>query len=176
MGAEWLTGIGTIVLAVVAVFQDSIRAWVYHPTLEASVETKPPDCNAIPLTGSIGEPINSYYLRIWIKNTGKATAKNVEVYAKELLKLRADRTWERMHEFPPMNLKWSDIQQVYWPNIVPQMGKHCDLGHIIDPAHRDHPAIQHEVNRKLQLTDQQVSLAFDLITIPNPKGHVIGPW
>jgi hypothetical protein len=175
MIAEWLTGIGTLGLAIVAVFQDSIRSLVYHPTLEASIETRAPHCNAVPLSVPIGEPVDCYYLRIWISNTGNATAKNAEVYAKALLTLRADRTWEPVGEFPPMNLKWSDINTVYWPNLVPKMGKHCDLGHIIDPAHRHHPALQRDVNPRLQLTDQQASLAFDLITAPNHKGHVIGP-
>src|SRR5437660_3436361 len=55
MSAEWLTAIGTIVLAAgtivlagVAIFQDTIRDWVYHPILEALIQTLPPDCIAVP--------------------------------------------------------------------------------------------------------------------------------
>lgn len=35
---------GTIILAAVAIFQDTIRGWVYHPTLRATIKTGPPDC------------------------------------------------------------------------------------------------------------------------------------
>jgi hypothetical protein len=51
------------------------------------------------------------------------------------------------------------------------MGKHCDLGHIVDPSTR--PA--NEENPTLSLNRQQSSLAFDLIVFPNHKGHIVGP-
>jgi heme/copper-type cytochrome/quinol oxidase subunit 1 len=57
MAAEWLTAIGTvvlatgtIVLAVVAIFQDTVRGWFYYPALEVSIQTQPPDCIAVPIT------------------------------------------------------------------------------------------------------------------------------
>jgi hypothetical protein len=42
--AEWFTAFGTLALAVVAIFQDTIRGWFFHPTLDAAIQTKPPDC------------------------------------------------------------------------------------------------------------------------------------
>lgn len=116
---------------------------------------------------------NSIYLRLWVKNVGNATAKNVEVYAKELRRKRADGTWERVALFPPMNLKWANAGGlIYFPNIAPEMGKHCDLGHIVDPGRRH---LLREDNPKLQLNNDQASLAFDLMVVPNHRGHIIGP-
>jgi len=180
LSAGWFTAItavllaaGTLVLAAVAIFQDAIRNRVYHPTLEASIQTLPPDCIAIPFAKSDGtEVADSLYLRLWIKNVGRAPARNVEVYANELLRKRADDAWERVAEFPPMNLKWSNVGQVYWPLIAPEMGKHCDLGHIVDPMHRRE---LHEENPRLSPTNQQTSLAFDLMASPNNKRNIIGP-
>src|SRR5438552_2958471 len=96
VSAEWLTAIGTIVLAAgtivlagVAIFQDTIRDWVYHPILEALIQTLPPDCIAVPFAKPDGtEVADSLYLRLWIKNAGRAPARNVEVYANELLRKR----------------------------------------------------------------------------------------
>src|SRR5215469_12584862 len=110
MIAEWVTGIGTLALAAVAVLQDRIRDCVYHPILTASIRTAPPRCIAIPLTTQAGRHVaDAYYFRIWITNLGWATAKNVEVYAAELLRERADHEWERVHAFPAMNLRWTDL-------------------------------------------------------------------
>src|SRR5207245_5493905 len=69
-------------------------------------------------------------------------------------------------------LTWSDIGGIYFSRIAPEMGKHCDLAHVTDPARRhlvgeDAPA--------LNLTNEQCSLVFSLISRPNHKGHIVGP-
>lgn len=74
--------------------------------------------------------------------------------------------------FSPMNLKWADVHFIYFPSIAPEMGKHCDLGHIVDPTCR---SLLHEDVPSLGLTDQQTSLAFDVMVVPNHRGHIIGP-
>ena len=103
MIAEWSIAIGTLVLAGVAIFQDTVRGWFYHPTFEASIQTRPPDCTAVPYASLDGTKVaDSIYLRLWVKNIGNATAKNAEVYASELRRRRTDKTWERVDEFPPM--------------------------------------------------------------------------
>ena len=171
---ESLVALGTLVLAAVAVFQETIRGWFYHPVLRVSIKTEPLDCVAVPFTALDGTFVaDAVYLRLWVENTGNATAKNAEVYAAELRRQRLAGTWERVEAFPPMNLKWANLGgAIYCPNIVPEMGKHCDLGHIVDPSRRSR--VREEAPR-LALTPQQTSLAFDLMAAPNHKGHIIGP-
>jgi hypothetical protein len=164
--------LGTLILAAVAVFQETIRGWFYRPKFQVSIKGGPPDCHAVPITSNGTFVANSIYLRIWIKNIGNATARNAEVYAEDLQRQRADGTWERVVEFPPMNLKWANIGKIYFPVIAPKMGKHCDIGHIVDPSRRH---LLFEDSPKLNLNNQQASLAFDLIIAPNHKGHIIGP-
>jgi hypothetical protein len=71
-----------------------------------------------------------------------------------------------------MNLKWANVGRIYLSNIAPEMGKHCDVGHIVDPQRRH---FLHKDAPKLALTNQETSLAFDLTVAPNHKGHIIGP-
>jgi hypothetical protein len=71
-----------------------------------------------------------------------------------------------------MNLKWANVGTIYFPSIAPEMGKHCDVGHIVDPARRH---LLGEDAPRLALTNQQTSLAFDLMAAPNHRGHIIGP-
>ena len=170
--ADWLVGVGTLVLAAVAVFQETIRSWFYHPTLQVSIKTEPPDCVAVAFTSNGTFVADSIYIRLWVENVGNATARNVEVYAKELRRQRVDGTWELVGAFPPMNLKWANQGTIYFPLIAPEMGKHCDVGHIVDPARRH--GLPEDAPR-LALTDQQTSLAFDLVAAPNHRGHIIGP-
>ncbi|MGO8811963.1 MAG: hypothetical protein ACLQJF_21095 [Candidatus Sulfotelmatobacter sp.] len=172
--ADLLVAAGTLVLAAVAVFQETIRGWFYRPKFKTSVKTEPPDCVAVPFTRLDGTFVaNSVYLRLWVENDGNATARNAEVYAKELRRQRADGTWERVGTFPPMNLRWANLLgKIYFPSIAPDMGKHCDVGHIVDPACRH---LLQEDAPGLALTNQQTSLAFDLMVAPNHRGHIIGP-
>ena len=182
---EGLTAVGTLAVAAVAIFQDTLRNLVYHPFLDATIGTKPPDCSSVPFSNPMdGTPLaDCLYMRLWVRNSGKAAAKNVEVYADKLLKKRADNEWELVDAFPPMNLRWANFPIMLYPVISPEMGKHCDLAHIVDPAKRqakfdpNNPKSQtlEENNPRLGLTDQQTSLAFDLIASPNHKGHIIGP-
>jgi hypothetical protein len=130
--ADWLVASGTLVVAAVAVFQETIRAWFYRPCFGVSVKTEPPDCVWVPFTQPDGTLVcDSGYLRLWIENRGNATARNVEFYAQELRRQRADGTWERVAAFPPMNLKWANLSgRIYFPSISPEMGKHCDVAHV----------------------------------------------
>ncbi len=173
--ADWIVALGTLALAVVAALQDRVRAFFYRPTLSASIRTEPPDCQMVPWTRKadgvrIGDAL---YLRLWITNSGNAPAKLAEVYARHLERQRADGEWERVQTFPPMNLNWSHVSGSHYFQIAPGMGKHCDLGHISDPAIRSQ--VGADENPALGLRPDQASLAFDQIVKPNHLGHIVGP-
>jgi hypothetical protein len=171
--ADWVVALGTLTVAAVAVFQEPIRGRFYRPKFQPSAKTEPPDCIMVPFNASDGTFLaDAVYVRLWVENVGSATAKNAEVYARELRRKRADGNWEHVRAFPPMNLKWSNLPTIYFPGIAPNMGKHCDIGHIADPARRH---LLDEDAPSLGLTDQITSLAFDLMAAPNNKGHIIGP-
>jgi hypothetical protein len=56
--------------------------------------------------GNLG---NRLYLRIAVKNEGKAAAKNVEVYALQLEQRKPySDAFYPVSSFPPMNLKWAN--------------------------------------------------------------------
>ena len=75
--AELLVAFGTLVVAAVAVFQETIRACFYQPCFGVSVKTEPPDCVWAPFKQPNGTLVcDSVYLRLWIENKGNATARN----------------------------------------------------------------------------------------------------
>jgi hypothetical protein len=117
---------------------------------------------------------NAIYLRIVVKNSGRGPAINPEVFAKALRRMRdLDKTWHAVHEFPPMNLLWANYGKIYFPRIVPKIGKHCDLAHIFDPEYR--PKIAGADAPHLGLTGQQTALAFDVMHPPTNQRNIVGP-
>jgi hypothetical protein len=80
--ADWVVAGGTLILAAVAVFQESIRSWFYRPTVKVTTSTEPPHCVAVAITNQAGVFLGDrVYLRVWVENTVNAAARNVEVYA-----------------------------------------------------------------------------------------------
>jgi len=177
-GATWaaitngLVAFGTLVLAAVAVFQDTIRGWFYCPRFRVSSKTEPPDCVAVPFKANGAFVADSIYLGLLVENVGNVTAREVEVYANSLQRQRADGGWDKVPTFPPMNLKWAHLNTMYFRSIAPGTGKRCNIGHIVDPSCRER--LNEDVPR-LNLTNQQTSLAFEVVAVPYHKGHIVGP-
>ena len=171
--ATWITAICTVVLAVVAIFQETIRGRFYRPKFKVSVETKPPDCVMVPITRKGNGSIVAYavYLRLWVENTGNATGRKVEVYAKLLHHQRSDERWEVVPEFPPMNLKWANLDKVFFPSIPPGMGKHCDVAHVTDPSKRNQ--LGEDAPQSSTSQQEETLLVFDLMVAPNHRGHIV---
>jgi hypothetical protein len=71
-----------------------------------------------------------------------------------------------------MNLKWSWFgPMVHYPIINPGTGRHCDIGHIIEPSSRSRFA--DEENPNLPLEPDRVRLAFELIFKPNNRSYIV---
>lgn len=190
VAANWVTATATflavIVALVIALYQEQWREWWrrknLHPDLVVLAFHGPPDCVQIPYVedfdnisgGRAQQRATSYYLRILVKNTGTITARNVEVYAKALMRRNGEK-WEPVEDFPPMNLVWSNSpptphrDRTYLPFLPAGSSRHCDVAHMIDPSVRDR--FTGEGKRGLPAP----SLTFDLITRPLHLGHIVGP-
>jgi hypothetical protein len=184
-----LTAVGTIgatiVAVVIALRQDQWRNAKYHPTLELKALTEPPDCIKIPYVNQGVQPgpqgmqlfrleTTSYYLRVLVLNTGTETARNVELYAKELRQELKDGRWEIVDDFPPMNLTWSDSspERAGVLAFLPaDSSRHCDIAHVLDP--KDRKNVLYEDRADLKLEEGEVSLTFDLVRKPLHLGYIV---
>jgi hypothetical protein len=176
--AQWVGAAVTFLAVLVALFKEGIVRWRRRPILDlVSVLS-----HAIPMRYSVQRTsltlavTQSYYFRLWIENRGKSRAESVQVYVAKLLRRAADGTFREDPHFLPLNLRWSHGQgpdgspEVYAEGISPGMGKHCDLGHIIDPAHRGELG---EALAEVPATD--TILALDLEVLPTSLSHLIAP-
>ena len=130
-----LLGAGATLAAVfVALFRESFFLWLRRPQLAAQIRARPPDCSKTRTLLPADLIVDSYYLRIWITNSGRSTATRVQVFAARLERRHADGHFHQESFFLPMNLLWSHTGAVYADGIAPEMGQHCDLGIIFSPA------------------------------------------
>lgn len=151
--AQWAGATATFAAVCVALFKDGVVRWLRMPKLTASIKTEPPDCVKTMLTVMGNVPIapqgpqgiigyntalitsECYYIRLWVENTGKTTANRVQVFATSLLK-KTGSSFKPVAGYLPMNLKWADSHEIYAEGLNAKMGRHCDIGHILNPTMR----------------------------------------
>lgn len=111
---DWILAVCTVILAIVAVFQDIIRSWIMRPKLDVQIRLEPPDCmkEIIHYNTPSGEReiADCYYFRIRVHNNGNQKADLVEVFLSNLMKCQADGSYKDVEYFKPMNLTWAHYQ------------------------------------------------------------------
>lgn len=167
----WLAGIGTLIVAFVAIFNEWVKRLFFHPTLRLGVRVGRPVAEKTfwggPMAGSL---VTVYYFRLEVENVGNASAEDVQVYAASVHRVAAGET-ALVQRFTPMNLCWSHIRKPTLPILLPDMPpRYCDLAHITNPAAKknlfeDLPS----VNEKTPV------LALDLEAKPFSGGHLLEP-
>ena len=179
--AKWAGAIATFIAVIVALLKEEIiRLW-RKPDLVARVKLCAPDCHKTRVTflnhiTRQPDVVDCYYFRLWVENKGNLRAEKVQVFASKLLKKHTDGVYREEQHFLPMNLKWSHSQipigrpEIFADGISPEMGKHCDLGHINHPSKR--PLLGEDLPG---LRQTSTVLALDLEVSPNTLSHLIPP-
>ena len=180
--AQWAGATATFLAVLVALFKDEMLRWWRKPKLTVSVALAPPDCHKTTLTYVVRRTAvtygaaDCYYLRVWVANVGKTRAERVQVFASKLQRRSADNSFKEVEAFLPMNLRWAHGQQapggpeIFAEGISPEMGKHCDLGHVVDPKFRK------DVGEDLPgIAADHTILALDLEVQPATLSHLIPP-
>jgi hypothetical protein len=112
-----------------------------------------------------------YYFRLWIENNGNQRAERVQVYAVRLLKRHADGVFRQAESFLPMNLRWAHSLDQGKPEIFadinPKMGKHCDLGRIVNP--------KAPIDRLAGVPADKTILHLDTEVEPATRSHLLPP-
>src|SRR5713101_1435469 len=106
MTADWPVAIGTLLLAIVAVFQQWLQRLVVRPRLRLNARVERPDAERT-MWNIPSARVDVYYFRLAITNHGNAAAHDVKVYLGSVERLRADKKYEPVERFSPMSLKWS---------------------------------------------------------------------
>jgi hypothetical protein len=114
---EWFAGIGTLVLAVAAIFQQWFHQLLVRPRLNLNARVAHPVAEKT--RWKYGT--DAYYFRLGITNDGNAAAQDVQVYLASVEKLRQDNSYEIVDRFSPTNLLWAHAGSSTKPVLVPKM-------------------------------------------------------
>ncbi|MCZ7564778.1 MAG: hypothetical protein M5U08_14150 [Burkholderiales bacterium] len=177
---EWAGAVATFLVVLVALFKDEYLRWRRKPRLRIRIILGPPDCHRTTISAVVYKTAPThisaacYYLRLWVDNVGRTRAERVQVYAEKLRRKSADGIFREVETFNPMNLRWahagSDHPEIFAEGISPRMGKHCDLGHVIDPKHRK------DFGENLpDVEPDKTILSLDLEMAPATLGHLVPP-
>lgn len=127
MTEQWVIAFGTAILAIIALFQDFIRAWLKTQRLEVSTGSCTPFCKKLLFIHQDDHEkrADGYALRIRVKNVQpffriKTRAAFAEVFALRLLKKQTDGTFQNVQDFEPRNLIWSN-SFLPFADISPEM-------------------------------------------------------
>jgi hypothetical protein len=176
--AGFVSAAVTFLAIIVALFRDEIRRLWQRPKLTAKIDLEPPDCHKTRIsvvhvsTGAISAG-TSYYFRLWIENAGNIRADRVQVFASRLWKKDLSGSYLNEERFLPMNLCWSHAAnpqkpEIYAEGISPSMGKHCDLGHILNPD------LRKAISEFPEGTPPESNcLVLDLEVKPNTMTHLL---
>ena len=176
--AQWAGATATFLAVLVALFKDEFLRWRRKPKLRLSVSLAPPNCHKTTITYMIQKPTptsraaDCYYLRLWVENAGKTRAERVQVFVAKLSRRSADGSFKDVDQFLPMNLRWSHAgsraPEIFTDGISPEMGRHCDLGRVVDPS------LRKEVGDDLpSIAANDTVLGLDLEIKPNTLSHLV---
>jgi hypothetical protein len=175
--------VGTFLAVIVALYREEITSTWRRPKVQARIKLSAPDCHLTrlmkfdPSSGTALVKSPCYYLRLWIENSGNVRADQVQVFVAKLEREQADNQFREDHDFLPMNLRWSHAgvgRPVIFTSINPGMGRHCDLGHIVDPAYESEflPSKEFFPNKPEK---GQTVVSLDLEFEPATYSHLIPP-
>jgi hypothetical protein len=172
--AAIFTAIGTISLALWAVYRDTIRQWFYRPKLHLRPGPFYPDSNIVRLScDRVKEGfVKACYLQLEVINKGlSSSAQLVEVYVEKLEKFDGKR-FQEDKKFYSMNLLWRHYDQPVLNAIPPRSRRFCTIGRISDPQYK---SLVGDDYTDLQLPNDLSPFRLHLAAIPNTRNDLLPP-
>jgi hypothetical protein len=134
---EWWVAFGTILLAlitfllaVVTVFQDSLRTRYFRPRLRIKAKSERPCAEK----NRRQNGVDVYCFRLEVVNEGNVEGRDVQVYLAELKYKNAAAHYISVEKFSPMRIVWAHYHTRTLDVLLPGMPWFCDFFHISDPG------------------------------------------
>ena len=171
---DTLTAIGTLIAVFATIFfffYERIKNYLNRPIIKIDINFRPPECHKT--TGSFNNKFaDAFWFRLFVKNTGKSNAQNLEVLIEKVEKKSGDK-WKTYSAFLPSNLKWTHIDIPLLLNLQPGTTKNIDFGYIYDPIVNVSIAAENNFSPE----DKKIEILFNVSISVNPFTgyHVLKP-
>jgi hypothetical protein len=181
---DWLIATGTIalpiitvILSVLTVFQDKIRAWILRPKLSVSVGAHfktPLRAKQSLSENDERQMVNGYVFGLTVENTGNTRAEEVEVYASSFSQKQADDSYKEIKSFPSRNLSWRGADDpIFAKAISSGMQRSFDVCAVINPSER--LKTYYWQNPALGVPNDKTILGIDIVRKPFSRTYLFGP-
>lgn len=127
---DGMTALGTLLVALLAVFGQRIRSWIIRPNLSVVVGDKPPysEKKEEPEESTSGAKV-SYQLRLEILNDGREAARNCVVLCNKVLReMAGGKEFYTLKEFVPLQFYWTTKSQT--TDVVPKLPSYLNIAEI----------------------------------------------
>ena len=128
--AQIFAALGTVSVAILAIWGEGVRAWIAGPKLELELNDAKGDL--IPY----GDGRKTYYYHLKVRNVRKwSPARSTRIMVVGIQKQSADGAFYPESHIAPLPLRWSHQQ---FHELSPTVGPDdvCDLGHVDRDADR----------------------------------------
>lgn len=184
--AQWVSGIGTLLAVIIALFKDPIVAWRRRPRLDVTCSKEVPWTVKVPITVWQGKwpgggggrwGGDCYFVRIKVENTGRTRAEKVQVSAVNLAKRGVDDNFTDILTTLPYDMRWSNGPPAPEPpmtvldGISRKMSAFCDIVSLCNPANPYQRRPTGMPAYPAPLTVGQLQLEFDLAD----EWHLLAP-
>lgn len=161
IGIQAIAAVGTIILAVLAIFGPSVKKWFYKPKLIFFIKSDDPYVSANEEKEIFSDEVTkSLKISIQTKNIGNITALNTQMYTSKIFKIRQEnKSYYLDREIIPSNYYWSDDETT--KSLTPLMSHYVEIARI--QKHIEY-SIDEESKKK---KENSKHLLF--LKVPNPN-------
>lgn len=125
-----VSSFGTLVLAFLAIFGQTVKKWFYKSNLSFEIENKEPfviECNTKEILSD--ETSKSITINLRIKNIGNISAINAQLYTEKIFRVRMEnQTYYLDREIIPANYLWKNESEL--KSLTPLMSHYVEIAKI----------------------------------------------
>ncbi|MEN9442113.1 MAG: hypothetical protein RLZ33_2190 [Bacteroidota bacterium] len=125
-----VSSVGTLILAALAIFGDTVKKWFYKSNLSFEIENKEPfviECNTKEIFSD--DTSTSIAINLRIRNVGNISAINAQLYTEKIFRVRQEnQTYYLDREVIPANFLWKNESEL--KSLTPLMSHYVEIARI----------------------------------------------
>ena len=166
-----ISALGTLILGVLAIFGNKIRAWFFRPKLDLELKNDLPFKELIRENeGSESDPERSYQeLRLKVINNGHESGRNCKIFV-DVIYMKRDSTSEfyKYKEFLPREFYWCSEPKKKTIDIFPKIPTYALIAQI-----KEKTKVSSQSSSQTSLSDESSNCLYLMVDSLGGEGSLI---